>query len=265
MADQNNQQAYPSGVDPRLLDANEVQHPNSLSMEDNELVQKEEEQNEHIGFIRKVLGIVAAQMFLTFAMATAASLDHRVAAFVRNPIVIMACSILLMLSMCTLICSKSARRTVPTNYFWLACFTFAESVFIASVAALMTVESVLTAIMATCVVTFCLFLAALHTASSTNRDQLLRNMLWGVVGAVLLQLVFILMVILTWSFNDQWWIVGSSVLCCLVTGIYIVFALIIIIIPGVTDKDDYILGALRLYMEIARLFYYVLIILGDRK
>lgn len=56
-----------------------------------------------------------------------------------------------------------------------------------------------------------------------------------------------------------------SCLGCLIAGIYIVFALLMLIIPGMTDYDDYILGALRLYVEIVRLFYYMLILLGDKK
>ena len=71
--------------------------------------------------------------------------------------------------------------------------------------------------------------------------------------------------IFTWSFHDGLAIVVSSCIGCLIAGIYIVFALIVLIIPGVTDPDDYILGALRLYVEIARLFYYTLIILGKKK
>ena len=53
------QGAYPSQVDPRLLAANEVrQNTDSLDVEDSVL--KGDEHDEHIGFIRKVLGIVAA-------------------------------------------------------------------------------------------------------------------------------------------------------------------------------------------------------------
>lgn len=50
-----------------------------------------------------------------------------------------------------------------------------------------------------------------------------------------------------------------------VSGAYVIFALLFIIVPGITDKDDYILGALNLYLEIARLFYWLLVILGEKK
>ena len=50
-----------------------------------------------------------------------------------------------------------------------------------------------------------------------------------------------------------------------IAGAYIMFALLFIIVPGIEDRDDYILGALRLYLEIARLFYWLMRILGEKK
>ena len=70
---------------------------------------------------------------------------------------------------------------------------------------------------------------------------------------------------LTWTFNDPAMILGLSLTIIVIVGGYIVFALFLLIIPGVTDKDDYILAALRIYIEIARLFFYILMILGKRK
>ena len=43
-----------------------------MDIEDNSLLMKDEH-SEHIGFIRKVLGIVAVQMAVTFGMSLAAS------------------------------------------------------------------------------------------------------------------------------------------------------------------------------------------------
>ena len=48
-------------------------------------------------------------------------------------------------------------------------------------------------------------------------------------------------------------------------GIYIILILMMIIIPEVTDPEEYILYSFRLYIEIARLFFYLLIILGKKK
>ncbi len=57
----------------------------------------------------------------------------------------------------------------------------------------------------------------------------------------------------------------SSMLSCVCIACYIVLVMLMIILPDAMDKDDYILGALRLYLEIARLFFYILIALGKKK
>ena len=148
---------------------------------------------------------------------------------------------------------------------WLAVVTAGESIFIAGVAAELTVASVLGAILACCLVTACLFFAALFTASSVNRANLIRNLAYGVVAALILNLIMIIFSLVTWSFQDKWLIIGISCTTIVITGAYIIFALLVIIIPDVVDKDDYIIAALRLYIEIARLFFYLLILLGNKK
>ena len=86
---------------------------------------------------------------------------------------------------CALLVSKDLRMKVPTNYYYLFGFTLGESVMVAGLAAELTVESVLASIMATSVVTVCLFFGALYTATSTNSARLVRNLAFSVVGAVL--------------------------------------------------------------------------------
>ena len=51
-------EAYPTAVDPRLIAADAI--PSEGLEHDNDLIHKTAETEEHIGFIRKVLGIVAA-------------------------------------------------------------------------------------------------------------------------------------------------------------------------------------------------------------
>ena len=140
-----------------------------------------------------------------------------------------------------------------------------EAVFVAAVSAELTVSSVLTAIMATCLATGGLFVAALYTSTSVNRGVLIRNMMLGLLGACVLNLVLLLFMILTWSFRDSTLMMVSSMLMVVIVGIYIVAVLLLILIPDAMDKDDYILGALRLYVELVRLFFYMLVILGKKK
>ena len=87
----------------------------------------------------------------------------------------------------------------------------------------------------------------------------------GIVGAMILQVILLLVMLFTWSVNDPGLLFAVSLIMILVVGVYIIFALLMIVIPEVTDKEDYILAALRLYLEIARLFFYILMILGKKK
>ena len=54
------------------------------------------------------------------------------------------------------------------NYVWLGGATLGEAFFLASVTAKLTVFSVFTAIMATCIATAGLFVAAMYTASAVD-------------------------------------------------------------------------------------------------
>ena len=56
-----------------------------------------------------------------------------------------------------------------------------------------------------------------------------------------------------------------SVVLCALSGAFIIFDLVVILIPGAADKEDYILHALSLYLDIVRLFIQLLIILGEKK
>ena len=166
---------------------------------------------------------------------------------------------------CIIFFNKKARQEVPKNYILLAGATLGEAVFLAATAADLTVFSVFTAIMATCISVIGLFIAALKTASSVDRDVLIRNMVKGMIGAFILNLVMVFVVLFMYNPKDQAMVVGISVVMCLIASAYIMFALLFVIIPGIEDKDDYILGALRLYLEIARLFFWLMKLLGEKK
>lgn len=55
---------------------------------------------------------------------------------------------------------------------------------------------------------------------------------------------------------------GLGVIC---SGIFILVDLLLIMKPGLMEYDDYILGALNLYLDIVRMFVYLLMLLGKRE
>ena len=149
---------------------------------------------------------------------------------------------------------------VPHNYILLGIVTLGMACFIASFAASFTELSVITAIMGCCLSTAGLFIAALFTSTSTS---MVRNLSTGLATAMLMDLAVLLMMLFTMSFHDKALVFAASLALCAMSGIFIIFDLHYVIIPGVADHNDYILAALNLYLDIARLFWYLLILLGD--
>ena len=90
---------------------------------------------EQVGFVRKVLGIVAAQMALTFAFALLASVNSSAGFFFKDPRVLILSSIAFIVCGCYLLQKKEIRHTVPYNYMLLGTITVCEATIIASVAA----------------------------------------------------------------------------------------------------------------------------------
>ena len=134
--------------------------------------------------------------------------------------------------------------------------------FIASFAANFSELSVITAIMGCCLSTAGLFIASLFTSTNAH---MVRNLSTGLAIAMLMDLAVLLMMLFTMSFHDKALVFAASMILCATSGIFIIFDLHYVLIPGVADHNDYILAALNLYLDIARLFWYLLVLLGDGK
>lgn len=64
---------------------------------------------------------------------------------------------------------------------------------------------------------------------------------------------------------ESWIIAGYACFGVLITGFYILIDLVKIMTPDVISYDDYILGALMLYVDIVRLLLYLIMLFGKRK
>ena len=129
---ENAPQEYPTGADPQLIKDGEVRSDDNLG-EDSDLKQYERE--EHIDFVRKVLGIVACQMSVTFLLCIMSSAIPAFGKFFKHPATLIFGLVLLIACFCAIAMSKENRRTVPLNYLLLAGATLGESCFLAATAA----------------------------------------------------------------------------------------------------------------------------------
>lgn len=80
------------------------------------------------GFVRKVYGILCAQLLLTSLSVIAAATNAKLSLFLRANIALaLVCCAICIVSLYALACYQSLARTVPHNYILLSIFTLSES------------------------------------------------------------------------------------------------------------------------------------------
>jgi FtsH-binding integral membrane protein len=210
------------------------------------------EQQMRLGFIRKVYGILSAQMLLTTLMCILSITIPAFAKFqIHNHWLIYVClagTIGIMIALC---CFREVARRVPTNYILLTFFTLFEGYIVSAVCATTRPDIVLMAAVMTCAVTIALTVYACTTKTD-----------FTVFGSFLfiascMMLLFGLFVMFT--HNKVIYIIYSC-LGVIFYSVYLIYDTQLI----VGDKsraigvDDYIYGALMLYIDIINLFLHIL-------
>jgi len=220
--------------------------------EENQEAFKLDQQNIRLGFIRKVYLILSTQLALT-ALLIAISVDndgYRV--FVRNNLwLFVICIVVALASLFTLICFRSVSRAVPWNYILLGLFTLSEAYLASCITAFAPPQTVLIAATLTAVVTVALTVYAFTTKSDFT---ILGGVLF-VASAVLL----VAFIIVLFTENRVLEIIISS-LICIVYGIYLIYDTQLIVgkQENALSFDDYIQGALHLFIDIFTIFIHLL-------
>ena len=217
-----------------------------------------------MGFIRKVFGIIAVQMVWTFFCAASGALfKQRIDHVVRNPGMILLMLIGLIVSSLWLVWSEEARRSVPKNYILLGVFTFCEGFFFAGLTSRMDIQAVLMASSALAVITSSLFIMVWNLKDfHLFHRAVFKCMFYSIFIQLGLLITMIYMSIYKYSGQEiQFYF---SLVMVVVGCIYLCFDLLIIIMPKGISHEDYILAALLLYMDIAQLFWNLLILFSKK-
>eukprot|EP00916_Digyalum_oweni_P025611 GHVL01042177.1.p1 GENE.GHVL01042177.1~~GHVL01042177.1.p1 ORF type:complete len:319 (+),score=20.62 GHVL01042177.1:39-995(+) len=205
-------------------------------------------------FIQKVFLILALQLVLTFGIALLFHFYTPLRNWVRANWWVWLVSLLLSFALLiTLSCNRTLARKWPANFIFLFALTLCQGVFLGAVAATHSSNAVLFAIGITAVITVCLILFAWQTK-------------WDFTGYGVFLFVGIIGLILFGIFAS---IFRNSIFQLIYASLgAIVFSFFIVydaqqIIGGKNRKyqlnvDDYIFGALALYMDIINLFLIVL-------
>lgn len=158
---------------------------------------------------------------------------------------------------CCLFCIPSLARNVPTNYYLMAAFTFCEAYVVAFVCAVVNDgQTVLAAAFFTAAMVIGLTIYAL----TTKHDFTLCGGFMFLVGAV-----FVMFGIFSVFFGPTARMI-YCVLGVIIFGIYLIVDTQLICGGKRSyslSKEDYILGAVILYLDIINIFMYILQLLSQ--
>jgi FtsH-binding integral membrane protein len=205
-----------------------------------------------LGFIRKVYGILSIQMIITTLMCIMTISIPSYAHFqIVSPALIWLClggTVVIMISLC---CFRELTMRVPTNYILLSLFTLCEGYIVSAICATTKPEIVLMAAIMTCTVT----IALTFYAFTTKSDFTIFGSLLFVCSCVML--LFGLFLIFT---HNKIVHILFSCAGVLLYSIYLVYDTQLIV--GEKELsigvDDYIYGALILYVDVISLFLHIL-------
>ena len=151
---------------------------------------------------------------------------------------------------CCLVCVKSLARSVPINYFLLFTFTACESIIVAYICSLVkNPEIVLTAVCLTAAIVLALTLYAF----TTDSDFTTCGAFAFIVGAL-----FLLLGLFSIFMGPKFYMVYCF-FGVLLFGFYLIIDIQLIVggKAGELKKDDYIIGAMMLYLDIINIFLYI--------
>jgi len=218
-----------------------------------------------VGFVRKVYGILCAQLLLTIAIATPIAAQS--VKWVSSHTWLMYASLAGMIAcMCVMGCFRRQLRQYPTNYIFLLVFTCIMSLMVGFVSAMYTWQSVLLAAGATMIIFLLLTCYAWFTTSDfTGYGPYLFAGL-----CVLMVFGFICMGMQMCGITIKWMMILYDILGVILFSFFIVFDTQCMLGDWGGHKvqfdiDDYVFAALNLYLDIINMFLFILNLFGKNR
>ncbi|XP_045166925.1 protein lifeguard 4-like [Mercenaria mercenaria] len=205
-----------------------------------------------LGFLRKVYGIVTAQLLLTTLISLCCYINEDFNFFIdKNPWIMLVAFIG---TLGTLFALMVKRQETPTNYILLAVFTALESLTVGVVVARYDKMVVIEALALTMGVTVALTVYTLQSKRDfSSWGAGLFSCLWVLILVMLIQIIIPL------DIMDRAISAGGAILFSL----FIVFDTHMMMHK--LSAEEYIMAAINLYLDILNLFLHILRLLGDRK
>eukprot|EP00440_Ansanella_granifera_P008857 gb/GFBE01009598.1/.p1 GENE.gb/GFBE01009598.1/~~gb/GFBE01009598.1/.p1 ORF type:complete len:253 (+),score=51.28 gb/GFBE01009598.1/:1-759(+) len=222
------------------------------------------------GFVRKVYGLLTAQLALTVLIAAQIVLAASASSaedWIKSHEWLLWLSVFGTIAMmCSLLCCRDVVRSYPTNYIILFAFTAAEAIMIGFVSTMFTPQSLLLAAGVTTLIF--LALTGYATFSSTDFTGSAPYIFAGLTGLLIFGLVLMLLPLF-------------GVPVAVATMVYDFLGVVLFSFCIIFDTqlmlgewgghkvtisiDEYVFAALNLYMDIVNLFFHLLSLVGERR
>ena len=210
------------------------------------------------GFITKVYGIIFFQLLITTIAVYISLVNEAIMKFMmQNNYVIFFSAISAIIVLLILVCGKLT-NVVPINYILLLIFTIFESITVAFVTVYYEPISVLSCAGLSMLIVFGLTMYACFTKTDFT-------MMGGFLFSCSIVLIFLGIIGL--FFRSYFYQMLLNSMGVLLMSVYLIFDTQLVIGKNsqLIKLDDYILGALNIYLDIINIFLKILRLLGQKK
>jgi len=209
--------------------------------------------NARVNFVRKVFGIVAVQLATTaFFIALSAFSTLYIRFQEATPFITGLAALTTLITMLILVFSRDLKKTYPKNYILLGVFTLCESYTISSITAFYEPIVVFESMLVTAGI-----VAALTLYAFTTKQEItyFMGLIWMfALGSLFVGIIGIFS-------RAQFIHLLYALIGTVMAGLYLIYDIKAIMGDHATfkvDIDDYVGGALNLYIDIVRIFLKVL-------
>lgn len=207
-------------------------------------------------FVRKVCTILAVQLSITMGFILLVMFYQPVRNFVRKDLILfIIASCLMMVLYFVLVCYKSLRRIFPLNFILLSLFTLGMSYLCAVVTAWYQTKVALIAVAGTALICFVVALLSCQTWFDITKWSFIITL----AGIVVMIFGIVVLIVTIITYSPILWLIYSGVIVALFS-VFLLYDLQCIL-GGRREEmspEEYIYGALTVYVDIVMIFMYML-------
>lgn len=206
-----------------------------------------------LGFIRKVYGILLAQLSITILLCSLTFNENVKIFLFENQAIFWIISFLSIALAIPLLCFKSIARKVPINYIFLILWTLCESYLVACLCSIFTPKIVILAAVCTLGVTLGITIYAITTKND-----------FTFMGGLLFSGLSLIFMLTFLSFFFPFMNVLLCILGVFIYSLYLLYDTQLIFgkVGAEYNVDDYIIASLNIFLDIIQIFVYILQIIA---